>query len=86
MPASPINNVAQVFADPQVVARGMVRELGQVGGRGVRIIASPIRLSRTPPAYSRPPPTLAQHNEEVFRDLLGLTEQECADLAKEGAI
>jgi len=80
VPASPINNVAQVFADPQVVAREMVRDLGQVNGRPVRMIANPIRMSRTPPTYERPPPQLGQHTEEILRDVLGLSDQERADL------
>ena len=86
VPASPINNVAQAFADPQVIARRMVLDLGQVGGGSVRTIANPIRMSRTPPSYRRPPPTLGQHNAEVLRDVLGLSERECADLKKDGAI
>ena len=86
VPASPINNIAQVFADPHVVARQMVRDLGQANGQTVRMIANPIRMSRTPPSYRRPPPTLGQHNTEVFREVLGLTEQECADLMRDGAV
>lgn len=81
VPASPINNVAQVFADPQVMAREMVRDLGQANGRPVRMIANPIRMSRTPPTYQRPPPQLGQHTEEILRDVLGLSAQERADLA-----
>ena len=86
VPASPINDVAQVFANPQVVARQMVLDLGQAGGRGARTIASPIRMSRTPPGYRLPPPALGEHNAEILRDVLGLTEQECADLARDGSI
>ena len=86
VPASPINNVAQVFANPQVQAREMVRELGQANGQPVKMIANPIRMSRTPPIYKRPPPTLGQHNSEVLRDELGLTEQARKDLAQDGTI
>ncbi|MES2979758.1 MAG: CaiB/BaiF CoA-transferase family protein [Pseudomonadota bacterium] len=69
VPGSPINTVAQTFADPQVVERQMVRTLGEVNGQPVRMIASPIRMSRTPPAYRRPPPTLGQHDEEIRNEL-----------------
>jgi crotonobetainyl-CoA:carnitine CoA-transferase CaiB-like acyl-CoA transferase len=65
VPASPINDVAQVFADPQVVAREMVREIARPDGRKVRVIASPIRLSRTPVRSDRLPPTLGQHTGDV---------------------
>ena len=86
VPASPINNVAQVFADPQVAAREMIRDLGQANGRPVRMIANPIRMSRTPPTYQRPPPQLGQHTEEILRDVLGMSDQECADLAGKSGV
>ena len=69
VPAGPINNVAQVFADPHVISRGMVRELGEAGGKPARIVASPIRMSRTPPVYRRPPPKLGEHGDEILREL-----------------
>lgn len=68
VPAGPINDLAQVFADPQVQARGMVREVGRPGGRKARVIANPIRMSRTPPRYDRPPPQLGEHTEEVAKE------------------
>lgn len=86
VPASPINNVAQVFADPQVIERGMVRELGDVDGQAVKMISSPMRLSRTPPQYRRPPPRLGEHSEEVLQDVLGMTEAESADALRRGAV
>ena len=71
VPAGPINNLQQVFADPQVIERGMVRELGEAGGKPARMIASPIRMSRTPLTYQRPPPKLGEHGDEILRDVLG---------------
>ena len=65
VPASPINDLAQVFADPQVQARGMVREVARPDGQRARVIANPIRMSRTPPRYDRPPPRLGEHTAEV---------------------
>lgn len=66
VPASSINDVAQVFADPQVVAREMVREVERFHGLKVQLIANPIRMSRTPPVYNRLPPMLGEHTEEVL--------------------
>ena len=72
VPAGPINNVQQVFADPQVIERGMVRELGEAGDKPARIVANPIRMSRTPLTYQRPPPRLGEHGDEILRDVLGV--------------
>ena len=65
VPASRINDVAQVFEDPQVMAREMVREVARPDGSKVRMIASPIRMSRTPPHSDRLPPALGQHTNDV---------------------
>ncbi|MFC7478263.1 CaiB/BaiF CoA transferase family protein [Dankookia sp. GCM10030260] len=69
VPASPINTLAQVFADPQVIARGLVREVVRPDGQAVRVIANPIRMSRTPPCSDRPPPRLGEHTEAVVAAL-----------------
>ncbi|WP_148710852.1 CaiB/BaiF CoA transferase family protein [Pseudomonas aeruginosa] len=68
----PINDLAQVFADPQVQARGLRVELPHPLAGTVPQVASPIRLSETPVEYRNPPPTLGQHTDEVLETLLGL--------------
>jgi crotonobetainyl-CoA:carnitine CoA-transferase CaiB-like acyl-CoA transferase len=65
VPASRINDVAQVFADPHVLARRMVREINEPGGHTMRVIANPIRMSRTPPRDDRRPPKLGEHTAEI---------------------
>ena len=65
VPASPINTLGQVFADPQVVAREMVREVTGPEGKKVFVIANPIRMSRTPPASGHTPPKLGEHTAQV---------------------
>jgi crotonobetainyl-CoA:carnitine CoA-transferase CaiB-like acyl-CoA transferase len=65
VPASPINNVAQVFADPHVIAREMVQEVAGSEGRTMRVIVNPIRMSRTPPAGGRTPPKLGEHTAQI---------------------
>ena len=82
---SPINDLAQVFADPQVVARQMVRTLEHPSAGPVPIIANPIRLSRTPPVHSLPPPTLGQHTAQVLADVLGMTSNEISRLCPANA-
>jgi glutaryl-CoA transferase len=69
VPAGPINDLDQVFADPQVRARGMVREVARPGGGTARVIAYPVRMSRTPPRGDRPPPRLGEHTEEVVEEV-----------------
>lgn len=65
VPAAPINDIAQVFEDPQVVAREMVREVERPDGSRARILANPIRMSRSPLRTPGVPPRLGQHNGEV---------------------
>jgi crotonobetainyl-CoA:carnitine CoA-transferase CaiB-like acyl-CoA transferase len=86
VPCGPINDLAQVFADPQVRHRGLRVELPRPGAAPVPVVASPIRLSRTPPACAAPPPALGEHTAEVLRDLLGLTDDDVAALRARGVV
>tara|TARA_R110001592_G_scaffold42588_10_gene138262 strand:- start:23454 stop:24641 length:1188 start_codon:yes stop_codon:yes gene_type:complete len=71
VPCGPINNLAEVFDDPQVLARGLrVRMQHPLAGH-VDLVANPIRLSRTPVRYHSAPPLLDQHANEVLHDWLG---------------
>lgn len=72
VPCGPINTIKDVFEDPQVISRGMRFSLPHKEGGTVPQIGNPIRLSRTPVAYSMGPPTLGEHTEQVLGDLLGL--------------
>ena len=80
----PINTLSQVFADPQVKARGCVVEMPHASGETVKVIANPVRLSATPPAYKSAPPVLGQHTEEVLGGLLGMEGAEIAALRERG--
>ena len=86
VPAGPINNVAQVFADPQVQARGMRIELEHPLAGTMPAIASPVRLSETPAQYRLAPPLLGEHTREVLRDLLGMNDAEIEALSRGRAI
>jgi crotonobetainyl-CoA:carnitine CoA-transferase CaiB-like acyl-CoA transferase len=70
VPAGPINTVADVFADPQVVARGMRIDLPSAAARGGAIpsVRSPIVLDGEPMAAGRPSPRLGEHTQEVLDD------------------
>ncbi len=69
VPCGPINDIAQALADPQVAARGMRIDLPHPLAGRVPLVANPIKLSRTAPAYTTPPPLLGQHTDDVLREL-----------------
>ncbi|MAF94460.1 MAG: CoA transferase [Rhodospirillaceae bacterium] len=86
--SGPINDLEQVFNDPQVKARGMELEMPHpaTGDAPARLIASPIRMSATNPDYRHAPPMLGQHTEEVLKELLDLGPDEIAGLRERGVI
>jgi crotonobetainyl-CoA:carnitine CoA-transferase CaiB-like acyl-CoA transferase len=87
IPAGPINEMHEVFADPQVISRGLVVEQNLFnGGPPAKMIGNPIRFSRTPIAYSDAPPRLGAHTAEVLRDNLAMPEQEMNRLTEQGVI
>jgi len=71
VPCGPINDIAHVFEDPQVIARGMKIEADHPTAGRIPLVANPIRLSESPVEYRNSPPTLGQHTAEVLADLLG---------------
>ena len=83
MPVGPINDLAQVFAQPQVKSRGLQLELPHPLAGSVPSVANPIRMSATPPRYEPAPPTLGQHTHEVL-GRLGIEERELQELARDG--
>jgi len=86
VPNGPINNLKQVFEEPQVAARGMKIELDHAIAGPVPLIASPMKFSGTPLEHKLPPPALGQHTEEVLRGLLGYDDAALAKLRAGGAI
>ena len=80
VPNGPINDVAQVFEEPQVKARGIRMELPHGAGARLPLVASPMRFSDTPLEYRSAPPLLGQHTEEVLSGLLGKSESDIAKL------
>jgi len=69
VPAAPINTIPQVFADPQLQHRGMLRHLPHPLAGSVPQVISPIRLADAPLRFDRAPPLLGQHTQEVLREL-----------------
>ena len=80
VPCGAINNLAEVFADPQVAARGMVTPWLHPLQSDLRLVASPMKLSATPPRNDRAPPMLGQHTDEVLREVLQMTSERLTGL------
>ena len=86
VPNGPINNIKQVFEEPQVVARGLKIELDHPAAGKVPLVASPMRFSATPVEYRLPPPVLGQHTDEILRALLGMSDADIRRLRAEGVV
>ena len=85
VPCGPINDLAEVFADPQVLEREMTVQMPHPLAGSVRLVASPMKFSATPVQYRHPPPLLGEHTDEVLLEL-GLSEAEIAALRSAQAI
>ena len=86
VPCGPINRIDQVFADPQAIARGLTRAMEHAAAGPIDLVASPLRLSRTPPEYRSAPPLLGQHTEEILERELAIRPSEIARLRRDGII
>ena len=86
VPCGPINNLAEVFEEPQSVARGLRFELPHPKAGKVPLVRSPMRFSSTPVVHELPPPLLGQHTDEVLRDFLKKTPAEIARLRSAGIV
>jgi crotonobetainyl-CoA:carnitine CoA-transferase CaiB-like acyl-CoA transferase len=86
VPCGAINNLAEVFADPQVRERGMVHRWEHPLAGSVNLVASPLKLSGTPVRTDNPPPLLGQHTEQVLGDVLGWDAQRLAEMRAKGVI
>ncbi len=69
VPASPINTIAQMFSDPQTIARGMRMDLDDRHGNSLPSVRAPMLMSATPLAYERPSPRLGEHTSEILAEL-----------------
>ncbi len=79
VPCGPINDLADVFADPHVQAREMTVEMPHPLSGSVRLVASPMKFSATPVQYRRPPPLLGEHTAQILAEF-GLSEAEVGAL------
>ncbi|WP_278653287.1 CaiB/BaiF CoA transferase family protein [Pandoraea pnomenusa] len=86
VPCGPINTLPEVFAHPQVKARGMEVALPHPSGGTARLVASPMKMSETPPEARAAPPTLGQHSDDILRERLGFDAERIARLRADGVV
>ncbi|BDF34493.1 CoA transferase [Lachnospiraceae bacterium] len=86
VPASPINNLAQVVEDPHAQAREMFVHVQHPVAGDTVLNGSQFKMTETNPQIDRPAPLLGQHNEEVYRDLLGLSAGQLEELEMQGIV
>jgi crotonobetainyl-CoA:carnitine CoA-transferase CaiB-like acyl-CoA transferase len=86
IPCGPINRIDQVFADPQVIARGMRIDLPHPLAGTVPQVGNPVRFSATPVSYDLAPPLLGEHTAEILGERLGFADATIAELARRGVV
>jgi crotonobetainyl-CoA:carnitine CoA-transferase CaiB-like acyl-CoA transferase len=82
----PINNIEQVFKEPQVLARGMKIELPHAVAGKVPLVGSPMKFSGTPIKHEIPPPTVGQHTDEILRSVLKKNDVQVEALKRSGVV
>ena len=86
VPCGPINDLSEVFENEQVLSRKIKQSVAHPLGGSVELIASPMRLSKTPATIRKAPPTLGQHTNEILESQLGLKPEVIADLRRKKII
>ena len=86
VPNGPINDLAQVFEEPQVKARGVKIELDHPAAGKLPLVASPMRFSGTPLEYRLAPPLLGEHTDQILKEFLKLNDAEISKLRADGIV
>jgi crotonobetainyl-CoA:carnitine CoA-transferase CaiB-like acyl-CoA transferase len=86
VPCGPINNLDDVYKNPQVLARELVIDVPHPTAGSVKLVRSPMKLSVSPADNAVAPPLLGQHTGEVLRELLGQSEEQIAALRAKGVL
>ena len=80
VPCGPINNLPEVFSDPQVIAREMEIDLKRSDGVTIKTVAFPAKLSESPATYRNAPPILGEHTKEILVDWVKISDEEIKSL------
>ena len=68
VPCGPINDIRQVFEDPQVQHLGIAQSTPKKDGSPLNLVGQPFTLSRTPSRMAVRPPDLGEHTDEVLKE------------------
>jgi crotonobetainyl-CoA:carnitine CoA-transferase CaiB-like acyl-CoA transferase len=86
VPCGPIQDIAAVMAHPQVIARSACTSIEHAQLGTIPLMASPLRLSDTPPAYRLPPPMLGEHTAQVLKEMLGMADGQVEEFRQRGIV
>jgi crotonobetainyl-CoA:carnitine CoA-transferase CaiB-like acyl-CoA transferase len=86
VPCGAINNLSEVFADPQVLARNMINTWQHPHQKDLQLVGSPLKLSLTPVREDHAPPQLGQHSAQILNEVLGYSETQIEQLQSKGVI
>lgn len=88
VPCGPVNNLQEVFNDPQIKHREMEITMSHdtADEKAVHLIGNPIKMSDTPVTYRHPPPRVGEHSAEILSEFLGIDDTEIDELTKNGTI
>ena len=86
VPCGPINRIDQVFADPQVEARGLKRVLTEGEAQPLPVVSNPVRMAGSDTTAAKAPPLLGEDTDAVLEGVLGLSKARIAALRKAGAV
>jgi crotonobetainyl-CoA:carnitine CoA-transferase CaiB-like acyl-CoA transferase len=86
VPCGSVRDLHEMFSDPQIAARTMMLDVEHPTIGPLRLLGTPLKLSRTPPAVRTAPPTLGQHTDDVLREDLGFTRAEIEELRAKGIV
>lgn len=85
VPCSPVKNIAEVFSEPQVLARDMLQEVEHPTAGRIRMAGPPVKFSQTPASIRLAPPLLGEHTREVMRAWLDCNDREMRQWEETGA-
>uniref|UniRef100_A0A803VDW2 Succinyl-CoA:glutarate CoA-transferase n=1 Tax=Ficedula albicollis TaxID=59894 RepID=A0A803VDW2_FICAL len=86
VPYGPINNMQQVFSDPQVLHNGLVMEMNHPTAGKIAVPGPGVRYSEFAVSHPKPPPLVGQHTVEILKSMLGYEDDAIEELLRTGAV